>query len=120
MPPTNIPDLTARQLHAVLAVAEYNGFIAAAAFLKTSQPALSRTIKRVEDIVGVRPFDRSMNDRQSTSISRKHHSENLAGRGLLGGPTKRMGEGLRSRPLTQPCQLELLRRPLPQGERAQA
>ena len=42
------------------------------------------------------------------------------GRGLLGGPTKRMGEGLRSRPLTQPCQLELLRRPLPQGERAHA
>jgi DNA-binding transcriptional LysR family regulator len=59
MPPTNIPDLTARQLHAVLAVAEYNSFIAAAAFLKTSQPALSRTIKRVEDIVGVRLFDRS-------------------------------------------------------------
>ncbi len=59
MPPTNIPDLTARQLYAVLAVAEYNSFIAAAAFLKTSQPALSRTIKRVEDIVGVRLFDRS-------------------------------------------------------------
>jgi DNA-binding transcriptional LysR family regulator len=59
MPPINIPDLTARQLHAVLAVAEYNSFIAAAAFLKTSQPALSRAIKRVEDVVGVRLFDRS-------------------------------------------------------------
>ena len=59
MPPTNIPDLTASQLHAVIAVAEYNSFIAAAAFLKTSQPALSRTIKRVEDVVGVRLFDRS-------------------------------------------------------------
>jgi DNA-binding transcriptional LysR family regulator len=59
MPPNNIPDVTARQLHAVLAVAEYNSFIAAAAFLKTSQPALSRTIKRVEDVVGVRLFDRS-------------------------------------------------------------
>jgi DNA-binding transcriptional LysR family regulator len=59
MPPANIPDLTARQLHAVLAVAEYNSFIAAAAFLKTSQPALSRTIKRVEDVIGVRLFDRS-------------------------------------------------------------
>jgi DNA-binding transcriptional LysR family regulator len=51
--------LTARQLHAVLAVAEYNSFIAAASFLKTSQPALTRTIKRVEDVLGVRLFDRS-------------------------------------------------------------
>src|SRR5262245_22169606 len=59
MPPSNVPDLTARQLHAVLAVAEYNSFIAAAAFLKTSQPALTRTIMRVEDVLGVRLFDRS-------------------------------------------------------------
>ena len=59
MPPSNVPDLTARQLHAVLAVAEYNSFIAAAAFLRTSQPALTRTIKRVEDVLGVRLFDRS-------------------------------------------------------------
>src|SRR5262245_65452954 len=59
MPPSNVPDLTARQLHAVLGVAEYNSFIAAASFLKTSQPALTRTIKRVEDILGVRLFDRS-------------------------------------------------------------
>jgi len=56
MQPINVPDLTA---HAVLAVAEYNSFIAAAAFLKTSQPALTRTIMRVEDVLGVRLFDRS-------------------------------------------------------------
>jgi DNA-binding transcriptional LysR family regulator len=59
MHPSNVPDLTARQLHAVLAVAEYNSFIAAASVLKTSQPALTRTIKRVEDVLGVRLFDRS-------------------------------------------------------------
>jgi len=59
MHPSNVPDLSTRQLHAVLAVAEYNSFIAAAAFLKTSQPALTRTIKRVEDVLGVRLFDRS-------------------------------------------------------------
>jgi DNA-binding transcriptional LysR family regulator len=59
MPPSNVPDLTARQLHAVLAVAEYNSFIAAASFLKTSQPALTRTVKRVEDVLGVRLFERS-------------------------------------------------------------
>ena len=49
MHPSNVPDLTARQLHAVLAVAEYNSFIAAASFLNTSQPALTRTVRRVED-----------------------------------------------------------------------
>src|SRR5262244_1805764 len=59
MRPANVPDLTARQLHAVIVVAEYNSFIAAAAFLKTSQPALTRTIMRVEDVLGVRLFDRS-------------------------------------------------------------
>jgi DNA-binding transcriptional LysR family regulator len=59
MHPSTVPDLSTRQLHAVLAVAEYNSFIAAAAFLKTSQPALTRTIKRVEDVLGVRLFDRS-------------------------------------------------------------
>jgi DNA-binding transcriptional LysR family regulator len=59
MNPSNVPDLTARQLHAVLVVAEYNSFIAAAAFLKVSQPALTRNIQRVEDVLGVRLFDRS-------------------------------------------------------------
>lgn len=59
MRPSTVPDLTARQLHAILAVAEYNSFIAAASYLKTSQPALTRTIKRVEDVLGVRLFDRS-------------------------------------------------------------
>jgi DNA-binding transcriptional LysR family regulator len=59
MLPPNVPELTARQLYSVLAVAEYGSFIAAAAFLKTSQPALTRTVKRVEDVLGVRLFDRS-------------------------------------------------------------
>jgi DNA-binding transcriptional LysR family regulator len=59
MHPSQVPDLTARQLHAVLSVAEYGSFIAAAALLKASQPALTRTVKRVEDVLGVRLFDRS-------------------------------------------------------------
>jgi len=55
----HIPDIGARQLAAVLAVAEYRSFIAAASALQTSQPALSRTIKRVEDVLGVQIFERS-------------------------------------------------------------
>ena len=50
---SNITDLGSRQLLAVLAIADYGSFIAAAAFLKTSQPALTRTIKRIEDVLGV-------------------------------------------------------------------
>ena len=71
MHPSNVPDLSTRQLHAVLAVAEYNSFIAAAAFLKTSQPALTRTIKRVEDVLGVRLFDRSTRRVEITAAGRE-------------------------------------------------
>ena len=54
-----IPDISARHMAAVLAVAEYRSFVAAAASLRTSQPALTRSIKRVEDILGVQLFERS-------------------------------------------------------------
>lgn len=53
------PDLTSRQLQTVLAVAEYGSFIAAAASLKTSQPAVTRTVKHVENVLGIKLFDRS-------------------------------------------------------------
>jgi DNA-binding transcriptional LysR family regulator len=56
---SSFPDVNSRQLRAVLAVAEYRSFIAAAAFLKTSQPALTRTIKQIEGILGVSLFSRS-------------------------------------------------------------
>jgi DNA-binding transcriptional LysR family regulator len=51
--------VNSRQLRAVLAVAEYRSFIAAAAFLKTSQPSLTRTIKQIEAALGVSLFSRS-------------------------------------------------------------
>ena len=47
------PDLHTRQLRAVLALAEYRSFVAAAAGLKVSQPALTRTIKQLEARLGV-------------------------------------------------------------------
>jgi len=53
------PEVNSRQLRAVLAVAEYRSFIAAAAFLKTSQPALTRTIKQIEGALGASLFSRS-------------------------------------------------------------
>src|SRR3954462_15809029 len=54
-----IPDLGAKQLQAVLAVAGQGSFVAAAAVLRISQPALTRTIQRVEDVLGVALFERS-------------------------------------------------------------
>lgn len=55
----SIPNISARQLAAVLAVAENRSFIAASAQLQMSQPALTRTIKRVEDVLGVLLFERT-------------------------------------------------------------
>lgn len=59
MPRDIFPSLSSRQLKAVLAVAEYRSFVAAASFLKLSQPALTRTIKQVEAELGVQLFSRN-------------------------------------------------------------
>jgi DNA-binding transcriptional LysR family regulator len=68
---SNIPNLGSHHLLAVLAIADYGSFIAAAAFLKTSQPGLTRTIKRVEDVVGVSLFERSTRRVQLTDAGRE-------------------------------------------------
>src|ERR1043165_8070967 len=65
------PDLNARQLRAVLAVAEYRSFIAAAALLKISQPALTRTIQQVEQALGVTLFSRSTRQVTITAAGRE-------------------------------------------------
>ena len=56
---SSLSEVNSRQLRAVLAVAEYRSFIAAAASLKTSQPALTRTIKQIEGTLGASLFSRS-------------------------------------------------------------
>src|SRR4029450_8042449 len=48
MHPSDVPDIRARELLTVMALADNGSFVAAAAYLKTSQPALTRTIKRGE------------------------------------------------------------------------
>ena len=59
MKDSGLPELTSRQLQTVVALAEYESFIAAAALLRTSQPAVTRTVKHVEEVLGIRLFERS-------------------------------------------------------------
>jgi DNA-binding transcriptional LysR family regulator len=68
---SQIPDFGSRQLLAVLAIADYGSFIAAAAFLKTSQPAFTRTIKRFEDVLEVSLFERTTWRVQLTAAGRE-------------------------------------------------
>ncbi len=54
-----MPDLSTRQLRTVVAVARFESFLAASAELRTSQSAVSRTVKLVEKALGVSLFDRT-------------------------------------------------------------
>jgi DNA-binding transcriptional LysR family regulator len=71
VPLTNLPDLNARDLAAVLALAEYKSFIAASALLKVSQPTLSRTVKHVEQVTGVTLFARTSRRVEITPAGRE-------------------------------------------------
>lgn len=56
---SSLPDLSARELLAVVAVADSGSFVAATRRLRIGLPTLSRTVKRVERMVGVRLFERT-------------------------------------------------------------
>lgn len=71
MPSFDIPDLRARELASIIALAEYGSFVAAAAHMKTSQPTLTRTVKRVEQELGVELFTRSTRRVEITQAGRE-------------------------------------------------
>lgn len=73
------PDLSARQLGAVVAVADYRSFIAAASAMKMSQPALTRLIQQVEAELGVLLFSRSTRHVSVTDAGKEFsaHAERL-------------------------------------------
>ncbi|MBI4263299.1 MAG: LysR family transcriptional regulator [Acidobacteria bacterium] len=56
---SNLPDLSVRELLAIVAVSDSGSFVAATRLLKVGLPTLSRTVKRVERVVGVRLFERT-------------------------------------------------------------
>lgn len=54
-----VPKIGTKDMLMVLALAEHNSFIAAAAFLKTTQPVVTRGIVRAERMLGVSLFERT-------------------------------------------------------------
>ncbi len=54
----NIPDLSVRHLRAIVALARFESFVAAAAYLKVSQSGLTRLVQQAESMVGVQLFRR--------------------------------------------------------------
>ena len=67
----SVPALNARELQALVAIAHFGSLIGAAAFLQTSQSALSRTVTRIETLVGVRLFTRSTRRIELTPAGRE-------------------------------------------------
>jgi DNA-binding transcriptional LysR family regulator len=66
-----LPEVNSRQLAAVLAIAEYRSFIAAAAHLGISQPALTLAIKRLEQTFGLPLFQRTTRRVTTTAAGRE-------------------------------------------------
>jgi DNA-binding transcriptional LysR family regulator len=67
-PPSQIPNLSVRQLMAVASVAKYASFIAAASELQMSQPGLSRMIRSAEEELGSALFERTTRQVTLTSV----------------------------------------------------
>lgn len=66
-----LPDLSSRELQAICMVAECGSFVAAALTLNISQPALTRTVQRVEKAVGVELFHRSTRRVETTAAGQE-------------------------------------------------
>jgi DNA-binding transcriptional LysR family regulator len=66
-----LPDFSVRELQATLAVAEQGSFMAAALVLDISQPALTRTVQRVERVLGTELFRRTTRKLEVTAAGRQ-------------------------------------------------
>jgi LysR family transcriptional regulator, carnitine catabolism transcriptional activator len=67
----DIPDLSAKHLQAVIALARFESFVAAASDLGISQPGLSRIIQQAESRVGVKLFVRGTRTVSPTEAGRE-------------------------------------------------
>ncbi|WP_017596681.1 LysR family transcriptional regulator [Nocardiopsis potens] len=69
------PGVELRHLRAFLAVAEESSFTYAAARLRTGQPALTRTVRALEEAIGARLFDRTTRRVELTDGGRRLYAE---------------------------------------------
>jgi len=67
----DVPDLNAKQLLVIVTIAEYGSFTTAASVLDMSQPALSRILQRVEQVLGIKLFARSTRRLEITPAGRE-------------------------------------------------
>jgi LysR family carnitine catabolism transcriptional activator len=67
----DVPNLSAKHLRAVVALAQLGSFVAAAAHLKISQPGLSRIIQQAEALLGVPLFARGTRNVFQTAAGRE-------------------------------------------------
>ena len=76
----DLPDVSTRDLIPIVAVAEHRSFVRAAAFLKVTQPLLTRTVKKVERPFGVLLFDRNTRRVNITPAGHEpHHGLDVLG-----------------------------------------
>lgn len=64
-------DLSAKELLAIKTIAEYGSFNAAAITLNVSQPVLTRTVQRVERLLGLALFDRTTRSVEITEAGKE-------------------------------------------------
>lgn len=66
----DVPDLSAKHLRSIVALARFGSFIAAASYLGISQPGLSRIIQQAEGLLGVALFLRGTRSVTQTEAGR--------------------------------------------------
>lgn len=67
----DVPNLSAKHLRAMVVLARFSSFIAAASYLRISQPGLSRIIQQAEALLGLRLFERGTRGVSLTQAGRE-------------------------------------------------
>lgn len=71
MPDLDVPNLSIKHLRAIVALARFGSFVAAASYLSMSQPGLSRIVQQTEALLGVRLFARGTRSLSQTDAGRE-------------------------------------------------
>ncbi len=71
MPGLDVPNLSVKHLRAVVALGRFGSFVAAASYLRMSQPGLSRVLQQTEALLGVKLFERGTRSVSQTEAGRE-------------------------------------------------